>query len=185
MRGSAKSSISELLELAANKLIATDANKALTSGVEGLSPTFTGLTLTGIAAEGTDVDRFLVSNAGLIKSRTGAQVLSDIGASVFGHNHGSSYNPVPVCTSYGTEAILSSGSNDEITGANQVCDWVWLANQDNYKYLLIAGSGPADINDFWLPPGEIVGPLAITNTNQLHFFVPGSGGKLKILWGAE
>ncbi|GAG36844.1 unnamed protein product, partial [marine sediment metagenome] len=252
-------------------------------------PTFTTLTLSTIAAEDSDVDKFLVDSSGLIKYRTGIQVLSDIGASASGHNHsgvyqpldveltslallsyaaasfvkmtgvntfalrtlqetsddleatidhdnlfnftsdehflqsaitevgtiatgvwegtdvgvshggtgqstalagfdalcptgtkgdlavyggssasvalgvgtndqvltadsneasgikwadaagGGGYNPVPVCTSYGTEAILSSGSNDEITGSNQACDWVWLANQDNYKYLLIAG----------------------------------------------
>lgn len=38
------------------------------------------LTVSTIAAEATDVDKFLVSNAGLVKFRTGAEVASDIGA---------------------------------------------------------------------------------------------------------
>jgi hypothetical protein len=38
-----------------------------------------GLTLGTISAESTDVDKFLVSNAGLVKFRTGTQLLSDIG----------------------------------------------------------------------------------------------------------
>ncbi len=69
-----------LTGLTANKLIATDADKALTSSVEDLSPTFTGLTLSAIAAEGSDVDKFLVDSSGAIKYRTGVQLLSDIGA---------------------------------------------------------------------------------------------------------
>ena len=36
---------------------------------------------TNIPHETTDVDKFLVSNAGLIKYRTGAEVSSDIGSS--------------------------------------------------------------------------------------------------------
>lgn len=39
-----------------------------------------GLTLNTLSAESTDVDKFLVSNAGLVKYRTGTQILSDIGA---------------------------------------------------------------------------------------------------------
>ncbi len=40
------------------------------------------VTLAVIAAEGSDVDKFLVSSSGVIKYRTGAQVLSDIGGGV-------------------------------------------------------------------------------------------------------
>lgn len=50
----------------------------------GDSPTFTGLTLSGIAAEGTDVDKFLVDSTGVIKYRTGVQILSDIGGQASG-----------------------------------------------------------------------------------------------------
>ncbi len=38
------------------------------------------LTLTTIAQATTDTDRFLVSDSGVIKYRTGAEILSDIGA---------------------------------------------------------------------------------------------------------
>ena len=48
------------------------------------SPTFVGLTLSGITAEATDVDKFLVDSSGVIKYRTGAQILSDIGAQTQG-----------------------------------------------------------------------------------------------------
>ena len=51
------------------------------------------VTLTTIAAEGSDVDKFLVSSTGVIKYRTGTQVLSDIGASASGHNHSGVYEP--------------------------------------------------------------------------------------------
>jgi hypothetical protein len=40
----------------------------------------TGLQLDVLAAESTDVDKFLVSNGGLVKYRTGVELLSDIGA---------------------------------------------------------------------------------------------------------
>ena len=45
----------------------------------GASPTFAGLTLSSVANEATDVDKFLVDSTGVIKYRTGAEVLSDIG----------------------------------------------------------------------------------------------------------
>ena len=59
----------------------------------GDSPTFAALTLTIIVAEGTDVNKFLVDSSGVIKYRTGAQVLSDIGGSASGHNHDGTYEP--------------------------------------------------------------------------------------------
>ena len=59
----------------------------------GASPTFAGLTLSSIAAEGSDVDKFLVDSTGVIKYRTGAQVLSDIGGSASGHDHSGVYEP--------------------------------------------------------------------------------------------
>ena len=37
------------------------------------------ITLTGLAAASTDTDKFLVSDSNVVKTRTGAQVLSDIG----------------------------------------------------------------------------------------------------------
>ena len=43
---------------------------------------YTGLTLANISHETTDVDKILVSNAGLVKYRTGAELLSDVGLAI-------------------------------------------------------------------------------------------------------
>ena len=53
---------------------------ALASSISGLSNiTSSNITLTGLAAAGTDTDAFLVSDSNVVKTRTGAQVLTDIG----------------------------------------------------------------------------------------------------------
>ena len=53
---------------------------ALASSISGLSNiTSSNITLTGLAAASTDTDKFLVSDSNVVKTRTGAQVLSDIG----------------------------------------------------------------------------------------------------------
>jgi len=50
------------------------------NNVEIIKLLSTGLKLSVLANETTDVDKFLVSNNGLVKYRTGTQILSDIGA---------------------------------------------------------------------------------------------------------
>jgi len=50
----------------------------------GASPEFVALTLSAIVHGTADYDKFLVSDGGIIKYRTGAEVLSDIGAGVGG-----------------------------------------------------------------------------------------------------
>ena len=58
---------------------------ALASSISGLSNiTSSNITLTGLAATGTDTDAFLVSDSNVVKTRTGAQVLSDIGGATQG-----------------------------------------------------------------------------------------------------
>ena len=58
---------------------------ALASSISGLSNiTSSNITLTGLAAAGTDTDAFLVSDSNVVKTRTGAQVLSDIGGATHG-----------------------------------------------------------------------------------------------------
>ena len=58
---------------------------ALASSISGLSNiTSSNITLTGLAAAGTDTDAFLVSDSNIVKTRTGAQVLSDIGGASTG-----------------------------------------------------------------------------------------------------
>ena len=69
--------------------------------VQGTTHTTT-LNVHTIAAEGTDVDKFLVDSSALVKYRTGAQVLSDIGASASSHLHDGRYY---------TETELGSNSN--------------------------------------------------------------------------
>ncbi|KKL92720.1 hypothetical protein LCGC14_1881890, partial [marine sediment metagenome] len=51
------------------------------------------LVISTVAAEGSDVDKFLVDSSGVVKFRTGAEVLSDIGGSGSGHNHSGVYEP--------------------------------------------------------------------------------------------
>ena len=59
----------------------TAAAQATTLGLgTGDAVVHDSLTLSSILAEGTDVDKFLVASTGVIKYRTGSQVLSDIGA---------------------------------------------------------------------------------------------------------
>ena len=70
-------------------VLATGSNvNALTIDSSGNIPLVT------VAAEGSDVDKFLVSSTGVVKYRTGTQVLSDIGASASGHNHDATYQPL-------------------------------------------------------------------------------------------
>ena len=58
---------------------------ALASSISGLSNiTSSNITLTGIAAAGTDTDAFLVSDSNVVKTRTGAQVLTEIGGASTG-----------------------------------------------------------------------------------------------------
>ena len=52
---------------------------ALASSISGLSNiTSSNITLTGLAAASSDTDAFLVSDSNVVKTRTGAQVLTDI-----------------------------------------------------------------------------------------------------------
>jgi hypothetical protein len=53
---------------------------SLASSISGLTNiTSSNITLTGLAAASTDTDTFLVSDSNVVKTRTGAQVLTDIG----------------------------------------------------------------------------------------------------------
>lgn len=65
------------------------------------------LTVLTIGAATVDTDKFLVSDSGLIKFRTGAELASDIGASVSGHNH-----------DHATLTNLNSATHTHLTAAN-------------------------------------------------------------------
>ncbi len=70
-----------------------------------------GLNIATISAESTDVDKFLVSNAGLVKFRTGSQLLSDIGA--FSTPSGLTANYVPKWngSAFANSQIFDNGTN--------------------------------------------------------------------------
>ncbi|KKL83359.1 hypothetical protein LCGC14_1975550, partial [marine sediment metagenome] len=94
--GSALNSVADLTAwiagTASQVVVANDGDGTITLSTPqnihtGASPTFAGLTLSSIAAEASDVDKFLVDSTGIIKFRTGAEVLSDIGASASAHLH--------------------------------------------------------------------------------------------------
>lgn len=64
------------------------ANTRLTLAKGSGNMTLAGtLTVSSIAAEGSDVDKFLVDSSSVVKYRTGTQVLSDIGAAASVHTH--------------------------------------------------------------------------------------------------
>jgi len=65
----------------------------------------TGLILYNINSEATDVDKFLVTNAGLIKYRTGAQLLSDAsGGTLVVGDHGAAATDEVINVCYGDGA---------------------------------------------------------------------------------
>ena len=65
----------------------------------------------------TDVDKFLVSSGGLIQYRTGAQVLSDIGAQSTTHGVSATYIPYAnTTTSFANSPLTTDGTNITILG---------------------------------------------------------------------
>ena len=66
---------------AAGNIVLKDYSQTIRYNWNGTIHAFTGpLSISSIAAAVTDTDRFLVSDGGVLKYRTGAEVLSDIGA---------------------------------------------------------------------------------------------------------
>ena len=85
----------------------------------------TTLTLSGIVAATTDTDAFLVSDSGIIKKRTGAQVRSDIGAGTVTSVGISATAPLSVVsgspvTSSGTIDLAIADSSETTKGAVQL-----------------------------------------------------------------
>lgn len=132
---------------------ATAADQATTLGLgTGDSPTFTGLTLSSIAAEATDVDKFLVDSTGVIKFRTGAEVLSDIGASASGHLHDTQtlqhdgVNSDGGAFSFTTTGLVTF--NQSIAAANYAASNLLTACATNAGEIdFTAGSKKLDIED--------------------------------------
>lgn len=90
---------------------------------------FGTLNVETIAAETTDVDKFLVSNAGDVKYRTGAEVLSDINAGSVTEVTSADTNKITVATGTTTPAItavtgaVAEGATGLVTG-NDVYDYI-------------------------------------------------------------
>ena len=86
----------------------------------GDSPTFNTLILATIVAESSDVDKFLVHGGGsFIKYRTGAQVLSDIGAAAVGGAHHDGFSDYVINEHINhTGVTLAAGSG--LTGGGDI-----------------------------------------------------------------
>lgn len=118
----------------------------------GDSPTFTGLTLSTIPAEATDVDKFLVDSTGVIKYRTGAELLSDIGGASSGHLHdGATLEHDAVNSDGGAFSFATTGLvtfNQSIAAANYVAANLLTAAATNAGEIdFTAASKKLDIED--------------------------------------
>jgi hypothetical protein len=97
------------------------------------------LTLSTIAAATTDTDKFLVSDAGVVKFRTGAELLSDIGAVSSVHTHDHLYDPIGLQKGIGVWNVGGPGGTQgvyiygpsEVTGVSMS---VSLANNFTQKW---------------------------------------------------
>lgn len=89
MRGvTAKARIGENLGLDPTKMLVVNGESLFRDNVNVTGNiTATSATLTSILSVSTDTDKFLVSDGGIVKYRTGVELLSDIGASSTSHNH--------------------------------------------------------------------------------------------------
>lgn len=113
------SNAGELNFSAASKTLTVEDNSTVSQDYSSdASPTFAGLTLSGIVAEATDVDKFLVDSSGVIKYRTGAQVLSDIGAAASGHDHDGTYQPLDAELTSLADLTYAAASFIKMTGAS-------------------------------------------------------------------
>jgi hypothetical protein len=121
----------------AGTLRMTIGNTALTTST-GVNLSVGGTaTITTINALGTAGTTFLTHTAGLIQSRTAAQVLSDIGAAPSSSVH----NPVTIGTANGlslaTQVLSLAAASTSTTGALTSTDW----NTFNGKQAALNGTG--------------------------------------------
>lgn len=129
-----------------------DSTKALTAQV---------LKITSVAASSVDTDKFLVDDSDEIKFRTGAELLSDIGASASGHDHDATYQPLDAELTSLAALSYAAASFIKMTGANTFAlrtigetaddlegtiDHNQLANGGAHDYSYISGNdGATDV----------------------------------------
>lgn len=129
------------------------------------------LTISSIAAGTSDYDKFLVSDSGLVKYRTGAQVLSDIGASPSSHLHdGDTLQHDGVNSNGGAFSFNTTGNvtfNDNIvidetlylkerTNADSdITDYgqIWVRDLEPIELLFTTDEG----SDWYLPLSSSIG----------------------------
>jgi photosystem II stability/assembly factor-like uncharacterized protein len=165
--GSALGSVADLTAWVAgtpNRVtVADDTDGTITiSGPQDIhtaaSPTFAGLTLSSIAAEGSDVDKFLVDSSGVIKFRTGAELLSDIG--------GISSDEKVGIDSGATAGFLGAASSDGVlrTGSS-------LSYSDGGDFVTIDA-----IQDIQTSASPTLVGLTLSSLTQGSIIFAGSGG---------
>ena len=91
-------------------------NEGIVLNTSGLVTFGGAINITTVAAEGSDVDKFLVDSSGVVKYRTGTQVLSDIGASASGHNHSGVYEPTSAALTDLTNVGIVTGDSYFLVG---------------------------------------------------------------------
>ncbi len=91
-------------------------NEGIVLNTSGLVTFGGAINITTVAAEGSDVDKFLVDSSGVVKYRTGTQVLSDIGGSASGHNHSGVYEPTSAALTDLTNVGIVTGDSYFLVG---------------------------------------------------------------------
>ncbi|KKN48931.1 hypothetical protein LCGC14_0647900 [marine sediment metagenome] len=156
---------------------ATAAAQATTLGLgTGDAVTHDTLTLSSIAAEGSDVDKFLVDSTGDIKYRTGAEVLSDIGASASAHLHDTQ--------TLQHDAVNSDGGAFSFTTTGTVTFSQSIASSGlTQGSVLFAGASGVisqdNSNIFWDDTNDRLG--IGTASPEVDFHIKNSGGEAQLL----
>jgi hypothetical protein len=115
--------------------------------VSGGLTSLVDLSLSSVANATTDTDRFLVSDGGVVKYRTGAEVLSDIGAAASTSISGTT-NYIPKFTSSSAigNSIVQEGTNSIGIGITP-SSWgsTFRALQINPRVVLFSSTGSNDV----------------------------------------
>jgi len=142
-----------------------------TETITGAKTFSSALTLSTVANATIDTDRFLVSDSGVVKYRTGAEVLSDIGAQPL------LTNPVTGTgtTNYIPKFTSSSAIGNSVlyeTGGNIGIGTITPSSSGSYRYLTITGGSVLN--------GGVVELQTSDNARNLQFYVNNVGGNINM-----